>query len=103
MVQSVFERGVHAEIARLARNVHDTTVAKRTIEDSLREVTEAAVRMLPGVDYAGITLVEGRERVHSTVAKGSIPGILDKLQERYGQGPCLESTWDHHTVRVEDY
>ena len=100
MSESEFERGVHAEIARLARNIHNDVTA----DELLSEVTEASVRLLPDVDYAGVTLVDGRHRrLRSTAATGAIPNRLDMLQEQHQQGPCLDAIWQHHTVRVDDY
>jgi transcriptional regulator with GAF, ATPase, and Fis domain len=100
MSESEFERGVHAEIARLARNIHNDV----TSDELLTEVTETSVRLLPHVDYAGVTLVDAKHRrLQSTAATGPVPNGLDRLQEQHQQGPCLDAIWQHHTVRVDDY
>ena len=100
MSESDLERGVHAEIARLARNIHSNFTA----DELLCEVAETSVRLLPDVDYAGVTLVDPRRRVlRSTAATGPVPCMLDRLQEQHQQGPCLDAIWQHHTVRVDDY
>jgi len=83
--ESEFERGVHAEIARFARNIHNDVTA----DELLCEVTETSVRLLPDVDYAGVTLVDGRHRrLRSTAATGAVPNRLDRLQEQHQQGPA---------------
>jgi GAF domain-containing protein len=95
------ERGIHAQISRLARSLHGYQVHGDAL---LLEVTETAVRLLPGVDHAGITLAGGRRGpLRSTAATGPVPRKVDELQEKFQEGPCLESIWDHHTVRVDDY
>lgn len=100
MSESEFDRGVHAEIARLARTIHGDF----TVDGLLTEVTETSVRLLPGVEYAGVTLVNGKRHIlQSTAATGPIPNMLDGMQETHRQGPCLDAIWHHHTVRVDDY
>lgn len=56
------ESGIHGQIARLARRLHGTasTVSLQDPHAVLEEVTRAAVEVLPGVDHAGITLVQRR-------------------------------------------
>lgn len=104
MTESEFKQGVSAEIARLARDLHSHQSGEFSVDDLLLEVTDGAVRMLPEVHHAGITLIEGRNRnVRSLAATGPIPSRIDWLQERHSQGPCLDAIWEHHTVRVGDY
>lgn len=95
---------IHTEIARLARGLHNGTDRVINLDDVLSEVTEASIRLLPGVHHAGVTLVEGRtKKLRSTAATGPIPKTLDSLQEQFAQGPCLDALWEHHTVRVDDF
>jgi GAF domain-containing protein len=96
-------RGVHAAIARLARTMHGRQSGDLDPEQLLLEVTEAAVRLLPGVQHSGVTLVDNRHRVRSTAATGPVPRLLDELQEHHRQGPCLSAIREHHTVRVDDF
>jgi GAF domain-containing protein len=96
--------GIHGEIARLARDMHSSMGSEVNVDDVLFEVTDASLRLLPGVDHAGVNLVEGRiKKVRSTAATDPVPKTLDALQERYAQGPCLDALWQHHTVRVDDF
>ena len=104
MSESEFERGIHAQISRLARSLHSYEDDRVDVEALLAEVTETSVRLLPDVHHAGVTLVEGRHRkLRSTAATGPVPSKIDELQEQHQQGPCLESIWEHHTVHVDDY
>jgi transcriptional regulator with GAF, ATPase, and Fis domain len=101
----VAEDGFHARIARLARSLQTQQASDLDTERLLLDVTEAATAMLPGVTHGDVALVINRRRreVQSIAATGPVATTLDSLQERHQQGPCLESIWDHHTVRVDDY
>ena len=44
----------------------------------------------------------GRRRVTSDAASGDLPRVVDALQESLGEGPCLDSAYEHETVRVSD-
>lgn len=94
---------VHAEIAEMARVLHSSDRVASSIDDILLDVTETAVRVLPGVDDAGVMLVKNSRQVRSTGATGEMPETLDKLQQVHQQGPCLDAAWQHHTVRVDDF
>lgn len=104
MTDPGLEHAVHAEIAELARHLHSSQ-GSHAVEDVLPEVTAGAVRLLPGVDHAGITqAVSGHCReIASTAATSPVPTKLDELQQKYQQGPCWDAIWDHHTVRVDDF
>lgn len=103
------EHGIHGQIGRLARRLHDAarTEGMREPQAVLEEVTRAAVDVLPGVDHAGVTLVrrksQGRRaELESTAATGQVPQRVDQLQHDTGEGPCFEAVWEHATMRVDD-
>jgi hypothetical protein len=62
----------------------------------------AAVRLIPGVDEASISVVRDRQTVSSRLPTGDLPVRVDALQEETGQGPCLDAMYDQHIVRVSD-
>ena len=96
--------GLHGEIARLARSMHNQKAADMSVDNLVDEVTAMAVRVLPGVDHAGITLVNPKSRrVRSVAATGPVPKDLDNLQEGLQQGPCVDTIHDRVTVRVDDF
>jgi GAF domain-containing protein len=71
-------------------------------EDVLRTVVEASLRTVPGAQEGSVTLVLGRRKVLSQAASSPLPVRIDALQEEIGEGPCLESAWEQHTVLVPD-
>ena len=103
MSDSYTERDIHAQIARLARDLHSYEHSGKTIDTLLLAVTRQAVDMLDEVDHAGVTLVDRRGRVRSTAATGPVPTRIDELQGTHQQGPCLQTIREHTTVRVKDF
>ncbi|WP_253867697.1 GAF and ANTAR domain-containing protein [Mycobacterium sp. GA-1285] len=96
--------GFHDEIARLARSLYSQKSADMDIDNLVDEVTATAVRILPNVHHAGISLVDPKgRRVRSVAATGPVPKNLDNLQEELQQGPCVDSIHDRVTVRIDDF
>ncbi|OBI85077.1 GAF and ANTAR domain-containing protein [Mycobacterium sp. 1245805.9] len=68
----------------------------------LRELIENGVRHMPGCQYAGMTLAERGNTVTSVVATHRYAAVLDTIQDRRGEGPCLSAAWRHHMMYVDD-
>jgi GAF domain-containing protein len=68
---------------------------------TLQSIVEAAVKLVPGVRWAGISLIEGK-RVTPSVPTHELVAELDSLQNDLSEGPCLDALREHHTVRIED-
>jgi hypothetical protein len=85
-------------MAELARSI-----ALRSVNDVLADVTTAAKTLIPGVDIAGILLV-GKNNTFETVAPTSdLMYELDKLQMASLEGPCVEAALDEIVVRTNDF
>lgn len=69
---------------------------------TLVEIVRAAVELVPGCDEGSISVVLGRRRVTSQAPPGDLPRVVDALQEKLGQGPCLDAAYEQETVRVSD-
>lgn len=69
---------------------------------TLEAITAAAVRSVPGTDECGITLVIGRRRAESRAPTGELPRVVDAIQDRLGEGPCLSAVYEQQTVRMPD-
>ncbi|WP_139830869.1 GAF and ANTAR domain-containing protein [Mycobacterium paraense] len=82
-------------IADLDRHGTETTVG-------LRELVGSGARQVAGCQYAGITLADKTKTVSNVAATHRYPMVLDAIQNRYGEGPCLEAVWQHHVMHVED-
>ncbi len=86
------------QLGELARSLQ----SHRDSEEMLNELVTAAVRLIPGVDEASISVVTDRRGVSSRLPTGELPARVDALQEETGQGPCLDAMYDQHTLRVSD-
>jgi GAF domain-containing protein len=72
------------------------------IDAVLGELTETAVRSVPGAQHAGITIATRDGSVRTASATDRYPILLDEIQERHKQGPCLSVVWEQHMIRIED-
>lgn len=96
---------IYPALSQLARSLHSQQDNDFDSDQLLREVTEIATQILPGVTHAGVSLVVNRRRrtLESVAATGEVPRLIDRLQDEHQQGPCLDSMWNQYTVRVDDY
>jgi len=70
--------------------------------ETLRGVTAAAVELVEAADCASILVVEGRREFRSIGATSELPPQLDAVQERLGEGPCLDAARKNLVVRSDD-
>ncbi|NPC98344.1 GAF and ANTAR domain-containing protein [Nocardioides sp. zg-DK7169] len=63
-------------------------------ELTFQRVVDRAVEVVPGSDYAGITLRTKRGRATTVASTDEIVELLDKEQYALGQGPCLDAADD---------
>jgi GAF domain-containing protein len=68
----------------------------------IAELAEHAVVEVPGAQYAGITVTRNGKHIDTTAATHEWPILLDKIQERHREGPCLTAAWEEKTIHVAD-
>jgi GAF domain-containing protein len=85
-----------SRVAREFQEVHGD------VEGTLQAITSAAARTIPHVDECGITYVIGRKKVEPRASTGDLPRDIDALQDRLGEGPCLDAIREGDLVRVDD-
>ncbi|MEO6880097.1 MAG: ANTAR domain-containing protein [Mycobacteriaceae bacterium] len=88
---AAFARAVAVDpsrVAEAAASLHRPVHDEDGLADLLNRAVAAAVRWLPDVDFAGITVQLGRDPV---TAASTDPVVLavDELQLELGDGPCL--------------
>ena len=91
------EPGIARQLSELARELH----ADLTTEALLDRIVMAAVTEVPGAQYAGITLVTGKD-FSTHAASGELIERIDRVQYQAGEGPCLDAARHHDTVRCDD-
>jgi hypothetical protein len=90
----------HQRIAEIVRELHARP--ETDAETVIAEFAEHAAVEIPGAMYAGITVTRNHKAIDTPAATHLYPVLLDKIQQRHGQGPCLESAWDEKTIHVPD-
>lgn len=88
--------GAMSRVARHLQGVHGD------VDATLRAITASAVRTVPHAQQCGITYVIGRKKVQPRAWTGELPRTVDALQERLGQGPCMDAAWEEEIVRMDD-
>ncbi|MEZ0362172.1 GAF and ANTAR domain-containing protein [Mycobacterium sp. pUA109] len=68
----------------------------------LDELTASSLSSMPTAQHAGITVASPDGSVRSVSTTDGYPVLLDKIQERHREGPCLEAAAEHQFVRVND-
>lgn len=70
---------------------------------ALIELTSAAASAIPGAAYAGITLVSTKDGgVATPAASHEYAALLDEVQQKHHEGPCLHAARRGEAVLVND-
>ncbi|SDF64457.1 GAF domain-containing protein [Blastococcus aurantiacus] len=86
-------------MSRVARQLQEE---HGDVEATLQAITAAAVATVPNAEECSISYVIGRRKVEPRAATSELPRQLDALQQRLGQGPCMDAIWENEVVRVDD-
>src|SRR5882757_9964025 len=70
-------------------------------DGTLRAIVHAALDLVPGTRWAGISLIQGK-RVTVEASSHDLVLELDQLQSDVGEDPCLSAIHQQHTIRVAD-
>ena len=86
------------QLSTLARSLKNQPDLQATLD----AVVRAAVDTVPGAVGASISEIRGRREVRTLAATGELPRAVDHAQLECGEGPCLDSLYDHRTIRLSD-
>ncbi|WP_226862578.1 GAF and ANTAR domain-containing protein [Mycolicibacterium baixiangningiae] len=92
--------GVHRRIAELVQQLHGQFEADP--DAVIAELVEHAAVEIPGAQYAGVTVTRNAKKIETPAASHKWPILLDEIQERHREGPCLTAAWEERTVHVAD-
>jgi GAF domain-containing protein len=88
---------------RIAEIVQDLYGRSDTDSDTvIAELAEHAAVEIPGAKYAGVTVTRNAKHIDTPAATHKWPILLDEIQQRHRQGPCLTAAWEEKTVHVVD-
>ena len=79
-----------AEVVRMAREL-STRLTPGDLEQTLRRTTEAAVAVLPDVDYASITVKHADGSLDTIAPTSDMLLGLDAAQYELREGPCFDA------------
>lgn len=88
------------EVAEIVRHLQEEQVSD--VATVLGELTHSALKSLPGAQCAGITVACRDGKVRTVAATDRCPALLDQIQQRHGEGPCLSAAWEQHVIRIDD-
>jgi transcriptional regulator with GAF, ATPase, and Fis domain len=88
------------EVAGLVRHLQEEPVTD--IGAVLGDLTRSALKSLPGAQSAGITVACRDGKVRTLAATDRNPALIDEIQQRHGEGPCLSAAWEQHVIRIDD-
>lgn len=91
----------YADLARTLGELAVEMQSKHDAEAVLQAITFAAVGVVPGVRWAGISLIDGKV-IEPRVPTHTVVTKIDTLQSETGQGPCLSALREHETVYIGD-
>ena len=86
-------------LSRLARELQED---HGNVDATLHAIAHAAVATVPHAEDCGVTYVIARHKLEPRASTGPVPKNVDALQERLGEGPCLDTVWDQLVVHVDD-
>jgi GAF domain-containing protein len=90
----------HLRIAELVQALHSRSDADS--DTVLDELVEHAAAEIPGAQYAGITVTRNAKHIDTPAASHKWPILLDEIQQRHREGPCLTAAWEEKIVHVAD-
>lgn len=88
------------EVAELVRTLDRQ--AQVDPDDALTDVITNLLEHMSCAQHAGVTLTTADGDVQTLSATGTYPAVLDDIQRRHREGPCLAAAWKHHVVRLDD-
>jgi GAF domain-containing protein len=88
---------------RIAQIVQDLYGRPDTDSDTVvAELAEHAAVEIPGAQYAGVTVTRNAKHIDTPAASHQWPVLLDEIQQRHSEGPCLTAAWEEKTIHVAD-
>jgi GAF domain-containing protein len=95
--------GVVATHLRIAEIVQELYGRADVDSDTvIAELAEHAAVEIPGAQYAGVTVTRNGRQIDTPAATHKWPILLDEIQQRHREGPCLTAAWEEKTIHVKD-
>jgi GAF domain-containing protein len=89
------------EVLEAARRLSET-LRPGALDETLAQVTAAAVELLPGVEFASITVAYSDGRLETVAPTAELITHLDAAQYELREGPCYDSATETLHVTAPD-
>jgi hypothetical protein len=90
----------HRRIAQIVQDLYGRPDADS--DTVIAELAEYAAVEIPGAQYAGVTVTRNKKHIDTPAATHKWPVLLDEIQQRHREGPCLTAAWEEKTIHVAD-
>jgi hypothetical protein len=90
----------HLRIAEIVQELYGRDDADS--DTVIAELAEHAALEVPEAQYAGVTVTRNGRQIDTPAATHKWPILLDEIQQRHRQGPCLSAAWEEKTIHVRD-
>jgi transcriptional regulator with GAF, ATPase, and Fis domain len=90
----------HRRIAQIVQDLYGRPAADS--DTVIAELAEYAAVEIPGAQYAGVTVTRNKKHIDTPAATHKWPILLDEIQQRHREGPCLTAAWEEKTIHVAD-
>lgn len=87
-----------ASFAALAREL----ATQPSLAATLQAIVEHAAATVAGAQDAAITVRRGARRYETVASTSKLPLLVDAIQYRTNEGPCLQALTEHHVFRSDD-
>ncbi|OMC08135.1 GAF and ANTAR domain-containing protein [Mycolicibacterium fortuitum] len=94
------EQMIASQVNELIRVIQDHSPAD--VDTVLAYLVQSAAEYVPNAEYAGVTIAGRHGGVSTAAATHEYPKILDQIQQRWEQGPCLSAAWEHQVIKIDD-
>ncbi|MEE3852113.1 GAF and ANTAR domain-containing protein [Gordonia sp. LSe1-13] len=68
---------------------------------ALDEITAGAARLIPGAQYAAVTVTTDKGTVDTAASTHRYPAILDDVQHNLQEGPYFQTAADQNPIRID--
>jgi GAF domain-containing protein len=89
-------------VADTMASVARTINRRISLEEALKAIAVAAQANIPGVDYAGISILHRRGRIESAAVTDPLVHTIDSLQYELKEGPCYDAVNNDRIIAVDD-
>jgi GAF domain-containing protein len=89
--------GEQHELAETFASIAVQLLGTGDVEQTLQRIVSLAVVTIDGCEHAGVSLlVDGQ--LETAAQSDEIPAILAEIQNRTGEGPCVDAAFERHDV-----